>query len=98
HPYLHSFPTRRSSDLLPYVVVLTLLIGIEIENLLGELRRLLLMLRVRLRRDVAVKLARLLDALVLAEPEDMESNHCLAEQLDQRSEEHTSELQSRGHL
>src|SRR5437867_2760282 len=50
----------------PYIVMLTLLVSVKVEDLLRELLRFLLMLRVRLRCDVPVELISLLGPLAIA--------------------------------
>src|SRR5690606_40555096 len=77
--YLHSFPTRRSSDLLQ------LLVGLELEVLDDPQE---------VAREVAAgEVGALVDLRQVAEDRAVGDR-----QLDLRSEEHTSELQSRENL
>src|SRR5207253_10768336 len=87
HPDLHSFPTRRSSDLLRVFVsnpdrvltqrtLLVMTLGPAYEDAVDNLRTFVNQLRRKVERDPA-------------RPQRI---------VTERSEEHTSELQSRGHL
>src|SRR5207253_10378435 len=88
HPRdLHPFPTRRSSDLL--LLVLTLKSGV-VRSIFVEVPARLAPEAVA---QVGVVLNERLAGLTLRE-----IRGTLSERLRDRSEEHTSELQSRGHL
>src|SRR5439155_26884677 len=85
--YLHSFPTRRSSDLLEVDHQLEL--GRELHRQLGRLCA----------AQDAVDITRAVAKLKLWIRRVGQSfNFATARVMSTRSEEHTSELQSRGHL
>src|SRR5687768_17814764 len=88
HPDLHSFPTRRSSDLAMAEFIAG---GTDMVQLLQEHVR---------RPDRLVSLAGLLDSRIQDVPEGLRIGAAvtMAEAAAHRSEEHTSELQSRLHL
>src|SRR5690625_6683058 len=82
HPHLHSFPTRRSSDL----VALLQLTGRENPDHIAE------------GSGINRSSEELHRAAVARARERMRRERAEAQQQTGRSEEHTSELQSRGHL
>src|SRR5439155_16325248 len=94
HP-LHSFPTRRSSDLaskpVSATVVLALPVPDNVKHLLDYVKGSFLLRHLEGPEELGARLAAGHDEGEVAAAED-------EARADLRSEEHTSELQSRGHL
>src|SRR5207253_9270087 len=86
HPHLHSFPTRRSSDLTPRIGPLNAGVGNEVTNHQGRLLH-------RVGQRARGSRSRHRELLERGTRDRIERPIAL-----RRSEEHTSELQSRGHL
>src|SRR5439155_14519193 len=92
--YLHSFPTRRSSDLVGRVIGLETLFMGELVDF-SEVRAMTLNSE-RVISGLAVLGTD--DAVMQADVAEKTGTELLIPETAKRSEEHTSELQSRGHL
>src|SRR5699024_12423577 len=93
NPALHSFPTRRSSDLGWSLIITTVILGISIAQFWGHMARTKRRIRAQIGEPPTLFLALGLAALVIAAPHGAWGFVLFA--LATRSEEHTSELQSR---
>src|SRR5207253_10666116 len=96
--HLHSFPTRRSSDLAQRFLLIDVRF-IEHSDVNDDLARLAPRLRLKAHSQPAVRFVVLLEAACRDGIGENKKLSLLTQLLiEARSEEHTSELQSRGHL